>query len=55
MTQLQSNAATLGIKLNMRPKPFDEVTAPAGGNCVVTKTPCRLGHGELGRRLVVRS
>jgi peptide/nickel transport system substrate-binding protein len=40
MTQLQSNAAALGIKLNIAPEPFNEVTALAGGNCVVTKTSC---------------
>jgi peptide/nickel transport system substrate-binding protein len=40
MTQLQSNAAALGIKLNIAPEPFNEVTALAGGNCVVTKTAC---------------
>ena len=40
MTQLQSNAATLGIKLNIEPEPFNQVTSVAGGNCVVTKSPC---------------
>jgi peptide/nickel transport system substrate-binding protein len=40
MTQLQSNAASLGIRLNLEPEPFNQVTALAGGNCVVTKTPC---------------
>jgi peptide/nickel transport system substrate-binding protein len=40
MTQLQSNAATVGIKLNLVPKPFNQVTALAGGNCVVIKAPC---------------
>jgi peptide/nickel transport system substrate-binding protein len=40
MTQLQSNAAALGIKLNAEPEPFNEVTALAGGNCVVTKSSC---------------
>jgi peptide/nickel transport system substrate-binding protein len=40
MTQLQSNAAALGIELNIAPEPFNEVTALAGGNCVVTKTSC---------------
>ena len=40
MTQLQSNAADLGIKLNLEPKPFDQITALAGGNCVVTKSSC---------------
>jgi peptide/nickel transport system substrate-binding protein len=40
MTQLQSNAAAAGIKLNLVPKPFNQVTALAGGNCVVIKAPC---------------
>jgi peptide/nickel transport system substrate-binding protein len=40
MTQLQSNAATLGIKLNIEPETFNQVTSVAGGNCVVTKSPC---------------
>jgi peptide/nickel transport system substrate-binding protein len=48
MTQLQSNAATLGIKLNIEPQPFNEVTATAGGNCVVTKSPCNWDMGNWG-------
>jgi peptide/nickel transport system substrate-binding protein len=40
MTQLQSNAAALGIELNIEPETFNEVAALAGGNCVVTKTSC---------------
>ena len=40
MTQLQSNAASIGIKLNVQPKPFNQVTAMAAGNCVVAKIPC---------------
>ncbi len=40
MAQLQSNAAALGIRLNLEPKPFSEVTALAAGNCVVAKIPC---------------
>ena len=40
MTQLQSNALALGIKLNLEPKPFNQVTALAAGNCVVAKIPC---------------
>jgi peptide/nickel transport system substrate-binding protein len=40
MTQLQSNAATIGIKLNLAPKPFNQVIALAGGNCVAAKIPC---------------
>jgi peptide/nickel transport system substrate-binding protein len=40
MQQLQSNAATIGIKLNLEPKPFNQVTALAAGNCKVAKIPC---------------
>jgi peptide/nickel transport system substrate-binding protein len=40
MTQLQSNAASVGIKLNLDAEPFNQVTDTAGGNCVVTKSPC---------------
>ncbi len=40
MTQLQSNAAAVGIKLNLKPEPFNTVIALAGGNCVVTKSSC---------------
>jgi peptide/nickel transport system substrate-binding protein len=40
MTQLQSNAASVGIRLNLDAEPFNQVTDTAGGNCVVTKSPC---------------
>jgi peptide/nickel transport system substrate-binding protein len=40
MTQLESNAATVGIRLNLEPEPFNQVTALAGGNCVVTRSSC---------------
>jgi peptide/nickel transport system substrate-binding protein len=40
MTQLQSNAATVGISLNLEPETFNQVTALAGGNCVVTRSSC---------------
>jgi peptide/nickel transport system substrate-binding protein len=40
MTALQSNAAALGIRLNLQPMSFNNVIALAGGNCVVEKTPC---------------
>jgi peptide/nickel transport system substrate-binding protein len=48
MTQLQSNAATIGVKLNLQPKPFDEVTALAAGNCVVAKIPCNWDIANWG-------
>jgi peptide/nickel transport system substrate-binding protein len=40
MTQLQSNAAVVGISLNLEPETFNQVTALAGGNCVVTRSSC---------------
>jgi peptide/nickel transport system substrate-binding protein len=48
MTQLQSNAATIGIKLNLAPKPFAQVTALAAGNCVVAKLPCNWDMANWG-------
>jgi peptide/nickel transport system substrate-binding protein len=40
MAELQSNAAQVGIKLNIQPKPINQVTAVAAANCVAAKTPC---------------
>ncbi|HTS97731.1 MAG TPA: ABC transporter substrate-binding protein [Streptosporangiaceae bacterium] len=48
MTQLQSNAAALGIKLNLDPKPFAQVISVAGGNCVVVKAPCNWDMANWG-------
>jgi peptide/nickel transport system substrate-binding protein len=48
MTQLQSNAAALGIKLSLKPEPFDQVTALAAGNCVVAKIPCDWDMADWG-------
>jgi peptide/nickel transport system substrate-binding protein len=48
MTQLQSNAANLGIRLNLEPKPFAQVISVAGGNCVVTKSPCNWDLANWG-------
>ena len=48
MTQLQSNASTLGIKLNLEPKPFNQVTAVAAPNCVVAHTSCAWDMGNWG-------
>jgi peptide/nickel transport system substrate-binding protein len=48
MTQLQSNAASIGIKLNLEPKPFDQVLAVAGGGCVVAKLPCNWDMADWG-------
>ncbi len=48
LQQLQSSAATVGIKLNLQPKPFDQVTALAAGNCVVAKIPCNWDLADWG-------
>jgi peptide/nickel transport system substrate-binding protein len=40
MDQLQSNASLVGIKINLQAKPFNQVTALAGGNCVAVHQPC---------------
>jgi peptide/nickel transport system substrate-binding protein len=48
MDQLQSNAATIGIKLNLQPKPFAQVISTAGGNCVVAKLPCNWDMANWG-------
>jgi peptide/nickel transport system substrate-binding protein len=48
MTQLQSNASLVGIKINLQPKPFNQVTALAAGNCVVAKIPCNWDMADWG-------
>jgi peptide/nickel transport system substrate-binding protein len=48
MTQLQSNASTVGIKINLEPKPFNQVTSVAAPNCVVAKTSCNWDMGNWG-------
>jgi peptide/nickel transport system substrate-binding protein len=48
MQQWQSNASLVGIKLNLEPKPFNQVTALAGGNCVVAKIPCNWDLADWG-------
>jgi peptide/nickel transport system substrate-binding protein len=48
MSQLQSNASLVGIKLNLEPKPFNQVTAIAAPNCVVAKTSCNWDIGDWG-------
>ena len=48
MTQLQSNASGIGIKLNLEPKPFNQVTALAAGNCVVAHISCDWDMGNWG-------
>ena len=47
VTQLQSNAAAVGIKLNLNPKPFNDLGAVAG-NCVVAKLPCNWDMVSFG-------
>ena len=48
MTQLQSNVASIGIKLGLAPKPFNQVVALAAGNCVAAKIPCNWDMGDWG-------
>jgi peptide/nickel transport system substrate-binding protein len=48
MAELQSNAAALGIKLNLESKPADAMGAIAGGNCVVAKLPCNWDMANFG-------
>jgi peptide/nickel transport system substrate-binding protein len=48
MAQLQSNASGVGIKLSLDPKPFDQVTALAAGNCVVAHISCAWDMGNWG-------
>ena len=48
MTQLQSNASTVGIKISLAPKPFNQVTAIAAGNCVVAHISCNWDMGNWG-------
>ena len=48
MGQLQSNASLVGIKLNLEPKPFNQVTATAAPNCVVAHTSCDWDMGNWG-------
>jgi peptide/nickel transport system substrate-binding protein len=48
MAELQSNAAALGIKLNLSSKPANAMGAIAGGNCVVAKLPCNWDMANFG-------
>jgi peptide/nickel transport system substrate-binding protein len=48
MQQLQSNASLVGIKINLEPKPFNQVTALAAGNCKVAKIPCNWDIANWG-------
>jgi peptide/nickel transport system substrate-binding protein len=48
MTQLQSNASQVGIKLNLIPKPFSQVVAASAGSCVAAKLPCGWDFADWG-------
>ena len=48
MQQLQSNASLVGIKINLEPRPFNQVTALAAGNCKVAKIPCNWDLANWG-------
>jgi peptide/nickel transport system substrate-binding protein len=48
LTQLQANAAAVGIKLNLKPGTFDSVVAAYSGNCVVAKLPCNWDMAQWG-------
>jgi len=48
LLQLQSSAATVGIKLNLKPEPFDDVVSTEAGNCVVAKIPCDWDMADWG-------
>jgi peptide/nickel transport system substrate-binding protein len=48
LTQLASNASTLGIKLSLEPKPFNQVTAIGAGNCVVAHISCNWDMADWG-------
>jgi peptide/nickel transport system substrate-binding protein len=46
--QLQSSAASVGIKLTLEPKPFNDVVAASAGNCVVANIPCNWDMADWG-------
>jgi peptide/nickel transport system substrate-binding protein len=48
MTQLQSNATLAGIKIQLQPKPFNQVTAIGGGNCKVVGSSCAWDFVDWG-------
>jgi peptide/nickel transport system substrate-binding protein len=48
LLQLQSSAASVGIKLNLKPEPFDDVVSADAGNCVVAKIPCSWDMADWG-------
>jgi len=48
MTQLRANAALAGIKIDLQPRPFNQVVALAAGNCKVAKLPCNWDLANWG-------
>jgi peptide/nickel transport system substrate-binding protein len=48
MTQLKSNASSLGIQLTLQPKPFQQVVAIGAGNCTVAHTSCAWDFANWG-------
>jgi peptide/nickel transport system substrate-binding protein len=48
LLQLQSSAASVGIKLSLKPEPFDDVVSASAGNCVVAKIPCNWDMADWG-------
>jgi peptide/nickel transport system substrate-binding protein len=48
LLQLQGSAAGVGIKLNLKPEPFDDVVSADAGNCVVAKIPCSWDMADWG-------
>ena len=48
LLQLQSSAAGVGIKLDLKPEPFDDVVSASAGNCVVAKIPCNWDMADWG-------
>ena len=48
LTQLQSNAAALGIKLNLKPGTFNTVVGAYSGNCKVANLPCNWDMAQWG-------
>jgi peptide/nickel transport system substrate-binding protein len=48
LLQLQGAAAGVGIKLNLKPEPFDDVVSADSGNCVVAKIPCNWDMADWG-------
>jgi peptide/nickel transport system substrate-binding protein len=47
-TALQSNAAEVGIKLNLEPKPVNEILQTSLANCVVAKISCNWDFASWG-------